>query len=465
LASVPASRVIAEHWLDMPRLISSLRTRRNFALAHFSKSLAWSLVDILQAYFLHVVLGLSAFDTARVLVVCVLFGACWNIIIGALVDLRGAGPARVLWVHFIGAVLTAVTIFMQFSVRKDLGELMVTGVLFRCAYALYDVPQTALTSILPVDEQDASVYIQLRSALSALARLAVAGTTLALGELPATIFRTGLNWTLAGITLLIVLTAGTLLLATPSVRGGRTRPNPARRLALPQGAVKLLISLALSVTLLPIMSRLLIFAPAQPDFPHRGAWLVLAYTLGNVIAPFAVTRLEMRLGWRTLWLSSMALGVVSGDALAALIGDTTSVALVLSLVHGVGLGFVGVLEWEMASRLVRRHAAATGQRTDGMMFGLFIFVIQISVALASVLLGGLLDRFVKGEVGAIVMEIAAITLSGMVITPLMARDPISEGPARLDTDAAFEGGTNSGERRGHARPEAASRWRAHHEAG
>ena len=395
--------------------------RRCFAAAYFSKSLAWSFNDVLLAFFLHVGLGYSAVDTGTLLFVLLIFGALSNILVGGLIDALKTERRILLDMHVWGALLIVATAWVQFGLAFEHSRgFILAAVVFRLAFALYDVPQTAMISLLPDGEAEAAGYVRLRSSLAAIGRLTVTVANLLLAGWPGPIVRLGASVVLALVSLAIIGTAWLLRRSAKRPTGRRLRPvSTSRRFALPMGTVRLLGSFALAVAAMPVISRLLIFAPSTATLPRLGAWLLVVFTLGSVVGPLLTMRIEKRHGWDFTWLGSIGLAVLSGDFLLYTIRGPVAIAFGLAFLHGVGLGVMGTLQWQTASSLVRDHAARTGQRTDGFLFGLVIFTIQCAVAIGSLLFAPLLDDFAAGGTSSAIIESALVSMSGVAIAALL----------------------------------------------
>ncbi|WP_404713810.1 MFS transporter [Sphingomonas sp. MMS24-J13] len=395
--------------------------RRFFAAAYFSKSLAWSFTDVLMAFFLHVGIGYSAIDTGALLFVMLSFGALSNILVGLLIDALKTKRRILLDMHLCGALLIVATAWAQFGLAfEHSGGFILAALMFRLAFALYDVPQTAMISLLPDGDAEATAYVRLRSSLAAIARLAVTVANLLLAGWPGPIVHFGAGVVLAAISIAIISTAWLLRRSATRPAASGPRPVPkSRRFALPIGTVRLLGSFALAVAAMPVISRLLIFAPSTAALPRLGAWLLVLFTLGSVAGPLLTTRIEKQHGWHRTWLGSIGLAVLSGDVLLFTIRGPVAIALGLAFLHGVGLGVMGTLQWQTASRLVRDHAARTGQRTDGFLFGLVIFTIQCAVAIGSLLFAPLLDDFAAGGTSSALIKSALVSMSGIAIAALL----------------------------------------------
>ncbi|MET0498007.1 MAG: MFS transporter [Steroidobacteraceae bacterium] len=399
----------------------TFRTRAHFGAAHLAKSFVWSSVDLLLGYFLYAVLHIPAGEVARLLFIFLLFGAVCDALIGFAISWLRMQRRTVLLLHAVGSLATVVLLFGQFMLTSDSSQwTLPVGLAFRFAFALYDVPQTALTSLLPMNDRDARDYVRLRTTLSSVARVTVTAANLAFVQLPATVFRTGVGAALFALSAMVLVTSvGLLHNGSPSQKVAPP-PRSATRIAPPRGLLSVLVAFLASTTLFATLSRLLIFSPSPPEFAHLGAWLLLAFGVGNVVGPMVAGRLLDVAGWRGACVIAGVLAALAGDLLLLMPHTVLPTAQIAAAsIYGLGLGAVGMYLWDTASRVVRRHASLTGQRSDGLVFGLIIFTIQISIALSSLILGGVIDDHVRDGRSSAMTVIAVTTLGGIIVTALL----------------------------------------------
>jgi Na+/melibiose symporter-like transporter len=383
--------------------------RASFGAAHFSKSLVWSFVDLLFAYFLYNVVRLPAEQTGHLLFGLLLFAALADLGVGVALSHFRVSCARVLLLHLIGALATGVTLFAQFDLAQRPGvSLLLIGLLFRLVFSLYDVAQTALTSLLPENDASARRYVQLRTALSAAARLVVTAASLWFTQLPGAILQTSMTLVLSLFAIAMISTAAILLYCGRDfARRDAYVRSQTRRLVISRELALLLLAFIVSVAFFATMNRLVIFTP------RVGPWLLFIFSIGTLAGPIVAFRLEDQLGWRAACIVSAALATIAGDLLAFAPGTAAALA------YGLGLGALGSYLWEWAARLVSRHAAATGERIDAMVFALVIFSIKIAVAGGSLILGSQLEGFAAGDLFAALTLTAITTASGLAVGTLL----------------------------------------------
>lgn len=399
-------------------------TRWSFGAAHLAKSLVWSTVDLLLAYFLIAILKMPSDVVTRLLFMLLIAGALFDVAVGVGLTWLQAGPATTLAVHMVGAVATSGALFAQFGLPDGHAPMVLAaGLCFRLAYALYDVPQSALTTLLPRDADDARAYVRLRTTLSAVARLGVTAANLGLAQLPATVFRAGGAALLTAFAAAMVLTAGVLSwIARP---GAITRPERPRLpwLQIPDGLWRLLLAFLISTTLWSTLSRLLIFSPATTLAPHLGPWLLVSFSVGSVVGPALAQKSEDLMGSRKAIVAMAALAVLAGNLfILRPASQAPGLSIVEALIYGVGLGGAGAFLWQTASTVALAHRRSTGEHADGLVFGAVIFTIHVSIALGALVLGWLIEDFVHGGGHGLAALAVLTSLAGAAVALLLLTD-------------------------------------------
>ncbi len=389
-----------------------------FAAAHAARSLGWATTDLLLAWHLHSVVGFAGATVSLLLAVFLSTGALANLGVGFLLTVRRASSADYVRLQLVGAVATAILLAAQFLVIDPVAVIVV-GVAFRIAYAVQDVPQNALGSLLPRDNGDAKRYARLRVTLSGVMRVAAISVHLLLSRSAAD-----------GIALAVI---GGLIVA--SALGLRELRFPAasrirsavieREPSWPSGLPKLLSGFIAAAALLPTLSRLLIFAPTiAGEMPQAGGWMLAAFCVGSVAGPFLHYRLSVAFGERIALLSGII--VVLASALVVTIGGAVPVRALGAAMHGIGLGAVGVHLWTSAAR-VAMDDAASGPRRDGLVASAVILTTHVSMAVGALFLAPLIDAYEAGDPAAALAAFVVVTVGGVVLAltelPLRRRAP------------------------------------------
>jgi Na+/melibiose symporter-like transporter len=352
--------------------------RARFGAAHAARSLAWAAIDLLLAWHLHVRVGLTGVQTGWLLCLFLLVGAVATALAGRALDRGRATGARAVRVQLPATCITAMLLWAQFAVHGATAAIAV-GLAFRLSYAVQDVAQNMLAALLPRDDADARGYARLRVMLSAGTRcLIVAGFALA---------------TARGMVALLAVVGALMVASAFGLRGATFAPHaPARPAdrgarAIPAGLPALLLAWVMTATLLPTVTRLLIFAP-----PVAGAWsggvaLLGGYCLGTLIGP----ALRELLGRSVV----LAIVVASGALLIVPLGIGPTARIAAAVLHGIGVSIINVHLWAATSQLAIDERRA-GRNADGTIFGAVIMTLHLATALSMVILGPLIDQLGDG---------------------------------------------------------------------
>jgi Na+/melibiose symporter-like transporter len=401
--------------------------RSAYGAGHFAKSLAWTFTDLLLAYYANVRVGLSARETGLLLFLSMAYGAALDAVVAYVLRHAEGSRRRILQIQFLAGLVTAAALLVVFLPRfgsvAPFTYLIVTLGLLRTGYAVYDVAQNALVSLLPADEADAHRYVVLRQTLSAVARLCVAALSFLIVDKTAPAGREVL---LAGaIAMLIVATASWILAWAGPARAVPQRPA-AVGLRLPRGAARLLLAAAVHSGPFSMAARMLTFVERGGPDDHTGASLLFALVLGTLIGPITIGRLRHEAGGPGVALAFAALGVVAGAGF--LVDPWSGVpALVACCAYGVSLGATMTLFWRGMSAVVRDHARRTGERTDLAAFALLTASLKLASAVFGGAVGLALDGFRAGQWTTLLGLGVVTTLGGVCFVALIA--PVERGRA------------------------------------
>lgn len=327
--------------------------------------------------------------------------------VSAAIDLLVAGRfanalsdiGRAARLQLLGSILCAAGftgVFLGFWVPDDVrfAYAIGAGLIFRFAYAIYDLPQNALMALATADaagrDRVASTRIWFSGVATLLVALAVGPLIAGRGEDAASLY---LGLAIA-IAIPAIISAG--LLAHILVGGGNVQP-PERgetsvfRLARLPWLFWVLIGLMIVTSLAtPIFSKVEpFFAAFVLQSPVWGSVIVTSMALG-IISGQPI--------WRTLCnrFSRLAtLGVAATLQLVALavFGMLSTSHLTFlagaAFVFGLGNGGVGMVQWAAFSEVV----ATSAKGREGVAYATFTAVAKISLGVGSLALGILLASF------------------------------------------------------------------------
>lgn len=394
--------------------------RSAYGAGHFAKSLAWTFTDLLLAYYANVHVGLSAHQTGLLLFLSMAYGAGLDPAVAYFLRHAEGSRRRILQIQFVAGVLTAGALLVVFLPPVEgvgsFAYLLAALFFLRTAYAVYDVAQNALVSLLPANEADAHRYVILRQTLSAVARLCVAALSfLIISKTAPTGREAGL---VAVIAVLIVATSGWILAwAGPASGGVERRSVPGLR--LPRGAGRLLVAAAIHSGPFSMAARMVTFVQGAGADDHTGAALLFALVLGTLMGPIGLGRMRFEDGEFRAALVFTALAVFGGVGFAVA-PRSGAPALAACLAYGVGLGGTMTLFWRGMSVAVREHALRTGVRTDLAAFALLTAVLKLASALFGGAVGLALDGFRAGAPATALALGALVTVGGVGFLALFA---------------------------------------------
>lgn len=307
----------------------------------------------------------------------------------------------VVWIQVPATIAAAILMCVQFQV-SDACLVIAAGVAFRIAYAVQDVAQNMLTSLLPADDRDADRYARLRVTLSAGARCYVVSAYAVSVRIL--------------VPMLVVIAVAAIASAVSLRRvifpyrlvcGERTN---AKTYSMPAGLARLLLGWPIAAMLLPALNRLLIFSASPPLLPRSGIWLLAGFCLGSMAGPLWKKPAPGRLLAMTT-LSALSIIVV----VAGVPGLVVQVAG--AVLHGMALSAFGVQLWAATSRLAITRAQM-GHRADGIIFGSVILTLHLASA-AGMLVAGPLIEGVEAARPAFIFAGVAITILGAFLLTVL----------------------------------------------
>lgn len=319
---------------------------RRFGAAHAARSLGWAVVDLLFAWHVHMNVGLTGVETGWWLFLLLGIGGVATLLAGFMLSRWAADGYMVIRIQVPATIAAAILMCAQFQ-ASDPCLVIAAGAAFRIAYAVQDVAQNMLTSLLPADDRDADRYARLRVTLSAGARCCVVSA-----------FAVSVRIL---VPMLVVIAVAAIASAVSLrhvifpyrlVCGERTN---AKTYSMPDGQARLLLGWSIAAMLLPTLNRLLIFSASPPLLPRSGIWLLAGFCLGSTAGPLRKKPAPGRLLARTTLSALSMIVVVAGvPGLVVLVAG--------AVLHGMALSAFGVQLWAATSRrwhyLRQRHPHA-----------------------------------------------------------------------------------------------------------
>lgn len=333
-----------------------------------------------------------------VLAIGLLVSAGIDLLVGGRFADRLSDTGRAARLQFVGSICCALAftgVFLGFWIPEDarFAYAVGAGLIFRLAYAVYDLPQNALMALATDDaagrDRVASTRIWFSGAATLLVALSVGPLIAGRGVEAATLYVT------LAVAIAVPAVASAGLLARTLARSPAGRP-PARTLGQrrPQRPPRLfwLLLCLMAVTSLatPIFSKVEpFFAAFVLRSPTWGGVIVTAMALGVILGQPVWTLLCARFSRITTLVATAMLQVVALSAFWLL---STSHPLALAgaaFVFGLGNGGVGMVQWAAFSEVV----ATAGRGREGLAYAVFTAVSKVSLGLGSLVLGVVLSGF------------------------------------------------------------------------
>jgi len=396
-----------------------------YGFAHFGKSLFWYTSELLFAYYLSEVCQLPPRAMGAVLAVGFLAGALADLWVGMAFAGRLASAGGAARLQGLGAAASAVALILLFAgaglaPAVRLPYVLVVGLGFRVAYALYDLPQNALLT-LATDGLDQRVrYSSLRLIFSGAASLAVAASTGPLLSAVVPLDRPlrytvlALIWSAVGLWSAWRLSRGPW--PDPANPAPRAARRPLLRALVPPREVRPLL-----VLFFVISATASVFGKVEPYYasfviraPFWGGAILMAMSAATALSQPLWTTLAPRLGHRRLLMLCSGLLIVAGAMFVAW-ARTPVLALALAALIGAANGGVGAILWASFADAVARAPA----RRRGAAYGLLTAAIKIALGFSGLLIGEVLARIDyrggQSDVLSLLMALAAMAGAAAVL--------------------------------------------------
>ena len=362
-----------------------------YGIAHFGKSLFWYTSELLFAFYLSEVCGLGPKTMGWVLAAGLMLGAGADLGFAWRLSRHLTSPAAAARLQWMGAALSAICLAATFLIPEippafRIVYAFATGLAFRFAYVLYDVPQNALVSLGTTDDDSRSRVSALRIIFSGLASLGVSLSAILLftpglaWPKAERFFAMGLAWSLAAIATSTAL-ARLDWQTPPAEAAGRA---PTRRAPAVPMSMALLLALAFIAS-----ATTSIFAKTEPYYmsyvlkdTNWGGAILIAISAGTAAGPPVWNRLSLHHSRRIMFgLTAIAL-IASALAFWA-VGRQPAAALVAAFLFGVANGGLSVVLWAAFADAVKVNPRIGA----GLAFGLFTAVMKAALAVGVLGLG------------------------------------------------------------------------------
>jgi len=381
--------------------------RLSYAIAHFTRSLVWVALDLLLLWHLTLVIGLPAGNAGALLGMFFATGAAASLLSAMLIARHARTLSTLLRLQRNAAFAAAAMLALQFC-TSQLMVVMLAGLGFRITYAMQDVAQHTLGIMFPRTAAETLIYARIRVLSVASARLCVALAFLLIGG------RHGIaaehDVTAAVILLALAMAAG----AAGMMCNGR---DIVREAATPMPRSpdlnRLIVASIACAMLLPMLGRLLAFAPDQAAHHLPAQWLLLAFCTGYAVMPLAESWIGRGMthdGGRYVVAALIPIAgllLQHGNAPAAMIGG--------AILYGAASGLFGCWFWSRIALTARMRGAMEGSGGDPMTYGIVIGLLQASLAAGTLFVGPLIDGLRAGDSMVGLIAAAASTVGAFTL--------------------------------------------------
>ncbi|MDE8650701.1 MFS transporter [Novosphingobium sp. H3SJ31-1] len=396
-----------------------------YGFAHLGKSLFWYASELLFAYFLTELAGLSIHHMGIVLATGFLVSAAVDLIVGRWLERRLTTAASASRIQLVGAVLCSASLIAVFvgawmPVELRFGYALAAGIAFRLGYAAYDIPQNALMALATADAHGRLRVASTRIWFSGMATLIVAA---AIGPLIASRDQPEAVVFLVGLTVLFATVAIGSAWLLAQLLHGQEPALPEAGAALARGHpsvdfwLLLLVMVATSV-FTPVFGKL---EPYFATYTLRSAWwggVVIILTAAGIVAGQPIwLHLCARVSGGVVMLFNALLQIAALTAFWLIGSAFPAASAAAAFLFGLGNGGVGMVQWAAFSETVAR----LGPGRMGLSYGLFAAVGKLSLAVGSLLLAAALTRIdFRGPDGTdLVFLMAAIPGTGALCCGLV----------------------------------------------
>ena len=369
-----------------------------FAFGDFAFNLFWQSIMLFLLFYYTDALGLAIGVAATTYLVASVWDGIANFIAGILVDRKHDrfryGPLLVAGAVPLG--LTFVLTYMPPPVTGGwaIASVLVAHLLFRTAYAGFNVPYLAMTARVSADPGDRAFVAGMRMLFGTAAAVTVALATVPVGRwltgssAAEAYFGAAILFAVLGAVILVLVGATYREAAVPH----RPQPSDVRAMIVSLARNRSFVALnaammAMIVAITVLSKSVLYYFKYLLNDPEAGQLALASMGLVSGIAIPLWMLLGRSVGLRALWLIAAGLGM-GGVVLFSAIPFDGARAMQLFLVGMqamiMGLNFVF---WAMLPNTIEYGERATGLHVEGAVFGMAALLQRIAIGIATVILG------------------------------------------------------------------------------
>ena len=386
-----AAPVVGHPPAAAPAARLTLASKLAFGAGELPASLTATVLAFFQLFFLTTVAGLSPAAAGAILLIVKIWDALNDPVIGWLSDrTRSRYGRRRPWILF-GALPLAATFALQWVVPPldGVGRFcyyLVTAMLFSLALTAVSIPYNALTPALSTGYDEGTSLTAFRSAFSLLASIAVGALHQPVvdrfADARAGYVAAAVLWSVCCVPPLLWCFLGTRERAQPTPAPAATFAAQLRA-ALGSRPFLVVMGLYLCSWLgVQITSAVLVFYLTY-WFQRPGLIVpaLLAVQLTAFVFLFVWSAASRRLGKRTVYVAGSTLLLVVQASLFFVPAERPDLALALIGLAGAGVAVAYLVPWSMMPDVVAHDELTSGERREGVFYGLMVFAQKLGLAL------------------------------------------------------------------------------------
>lgn len=395
-----------------------LATKLAFGAGDLAPAIATIIPSFFQFFFLTNIAGLNPFVAGTIRAILTVWDAVNDPLVGWLSDrTRSRLGRRRPWILY-GAVPFGVIYALQWVVPPfgEAGKFiyyLVVGLLFNMAFTIVNVPYTALTAELTNDYDE-------RTSLNAYRFAFSVGGSLIAGALHPMIVEQYSNPTTGYLVSGMVWGGLCILPFLWCVAGVRERPLPdtaEQQLSIwEQFRTALSNQPYLFVIGIYLFSWLAVQFTSAIIVPYVTFWLqrtdlipvsLLAVQGSAFVWLFLWSVISRRIGKKMVYILGMCFWVLVQALLFFVQPDQANLALGLAVLAGIGISTAYIVPWSMLPDAVDIDELQSGQRREGVFYGLIVLLQKFGLAIGQFLMGLLLAQagYISNEASNVSSEV------------------------------------------------------------
>lgn len=394
-----------------------------YGFAHFGKSLFWHSSNLVFAFFLTELVGLSAAAMGLLLALSLILNAVADLGLGWGLRHRVQTLASATRLQLLGSLVCGMTLPI-FALSPSLPlelrfpHALITLCLFRIGYSVLDVPQNAIMTLVTSDDESRAKVAGVRYVGSGLAIVLIA---VLVGPWVAAISRgqrlDDFLWFSLGLALMVLAVSLLLHLAgrsqTAIGSAGGHQPGLAEPVS-PRLWGYVLGSILVVSGLLSVFGKLeayfIAYVAPVVGLGTAAMYLMLAVGVGQAGSQFIWSRLVAGLGLPLVYRRAALVLIAASVLFPLAVAGGKAAFLLCAFAFGAGSGGVLMVLWALLAKV-----AASDPQGSLHYFGRFTFASKMAQAISALALGGILSLFDYRAA-----ESSAILTALMAGAPLMA---------------------------------------------